>query len=118
MSGLARHIAGHAAEEFVARAYAARGAEILALRHRNAAGEIDLILRDGPATVFVEVKVRGTLDAAAHAISPRQWARIADAAQIYLAETFGAAATEMRFDAALLDRQGNLKIIENAAEFE
>ena len=56
--GLSAQAAGHQAERRVAEVYRARGCEILAQCWRGRAGEIDLILRDGSALVFVEVKYR------------------------------------------------------------
>lgn len=117
MTGRARHIAGHAAEDTVARAYQSRGVQILERRWRSAAGEIDLIARDGDTFVFVEVKQRQNTADAAHAIRPEQWARIGRAAEIYVYENHGPAPRNMRFDAAFLDSHGNLDIVENAAEF-
>ena len=54
--GRGAYLSGLAAEEQVARAYQKRGAKILARRHRNEGGEIDLILLEGGILVFVEVK--------------------------------------------------------------
>ena len=49
-------------------------------------GEIDLILRDGPALVFVEVRQRADCDhgGAAASITPAKSRRIVAAAQTYL----------------------------------
>lgn len=106
---------GLAAEDAVARWYHARGAAPVASRWRCPAGEIDLIVRLGPTLVFVEVKTRRKLRDAAHAISQAQWARIMAAAECYLAENDLPLDTDLRFDAALLDRHGHLEVIENAA---
>ena len=38
----------------------AKGLKILATRHRNSFGEIDVIAEDGDTTVFVEVKTRSS----------------------------------------------------------
>ncbi len=56
--GRGAYLSGLAAEEQAARAYQKRGAEILARRHRNEAGEIDIILLEDGILVFVEVKQR------------------------------------------------------------
>jgi putative endonuclease len=56
--GRSAYLSGLAAEDQAARAYLKRGAELLVRRHRNAAGEIDLILRDNGILIFVEVKQR------------------------------------------------------------
>jgi putative endonuclease len=58
-----------------------KGYRILALRHRSACGEIDLIAVRGRRLAFVEVKRRRTLDAAQAATTARQASRIAQAAE-------------------------------------
>ena len=109
---------GLSAEESVARAYEAKGAVCLAKRWRSAAGEIDLVFEENDGLVFVEVKLRKTLDTAAHAILPRQWRRIALAAQVFMDENGFSPNTNMRFDAALIDGQNNMEVIQNAAQFD
>lgn len=115
MSGAASHHAGHAAEEAVQRHYEARGYRTAALRWRCPAGEIDLILRapDG-GLVFVEVKQARSLDAAAHRIRPAQQQRIMMAAQIYAEAEPTGQLTPMRFDVALMDRAGQIRVLEAA----
>ena len=54
--------------------------------------------------IFVEVKARDSFDAAAEAVTPRQQARIIDAAQYWLAAHAEAAECPMRFDAVLVAR--------------
>lgn len=106
---------GLSGEDIATRHYEEQGASILEVRHRNAGGEIDLIFASDRAVIFVEVKARSSFDAAAHAISPSQWQRILQAAEIYVAEKGLPPDTDLRFDAALIDRSGALRIIENAA---
>lgn len=112
--GMSAHASGQAAEARVAELYADRGCEILERRWRSAAGEIDLILRDGEAIVFVEVKKSGTHDLAAQRLSRRQMDRICTAALLYIERFSTGSLTEMRFDAALVDACGRVEIIENA----
>ncbi|MFT0860024.1 YraN family protein [Ancylobacter sp. G4_0304] len=81
---------------------AAQGFAVLATRVRTPRGEIDLIARRGDLLVFVEVKARARLDAAAEAVSPRQRRRIAAAAEIYLAGHPEFAGLDMRLDAILI----------------
>jgi len=109
---------GLAAEDIAERAYLARDAVCLAKRYRSEAGEIDLILREGPVVVFAEVKARRNHAAAAHSISQKQWQRIALSAQIYMDENAIAATTDLRFDAVLIDATGHAEIVENAAQFD
>ncbi|MBB1497192.1 YraN family protein [Paracoccus sp. MC1862] len=112
--GIAAQASGHAAERLVADRYAGRGCEILERCWRSPAGEVDLILRDGAAIVFVEVKKSGTHDIAAQRISRRQMDRICRAALLYSDRLPGGSLTEMRFDAALVDASGRVEIVENA----
>ncbi|WP_137699713.1 YraN family protein [Marimonas lutisalis] len=112
--GLRAHLAGAEAEAQVARHYEDRGLSVAHHRWRGRGGEIDLVLRDGAALVFVEVK-RATVHAqAADSVSATQAARICAAAQEYLAGEPAGELTEMRIDVALVDRQGAVEIIENA----
>ena len=63
---------GLAGETRAARDYEKQGYVVLARRAKTPAGEIDLILQSpaGGPVVFVEVKQRASLDAAAYAVSP------------------------------------------------
>lgn len=116
--GRGGYLSGLSAEEQAARAYQRRGAEILARRHRNAAGEIDLIVREGETLVFVEVKQRRR--GAAESITERQWRRLGLAATQYmLAESDKTGPVRgCRFDAVLVGADGGLEIIENARTFD
>jgi putative endonuclease len=114
LSGARSHLAGHAAEDQVARHYAARGGAVVARRWRGRAGEIDLVVRCGRALVFVEVKASASHARAAERLGPAQQARIMRAAEEYMASASDPAAVEMRFDVALLDARGRIEIVENA----
>lgn len=110
---LAYH-AGQAAEQQVAQVYLRRGFAVVAQRWRGRAGEIDLILRDDCGLLFVEVKQARDFDRAAHSLSQRQIARLYGAAEEFLAGEPTGALTELRFDVALVNGQGQMQIIENA----
>ena len=56
---------------------------------------------------FVEVKARASLDEAAYAVTPRQQARIIDAAQAWLMAHPEHAEFELRFDAMLIAPQAS-----------
>lgn len=112
--GVAAHASGHAAERLVAERYAERGCEILERCWRSPAGEVDLILRDGATVVFVEVKKSGSHGIAAQRISRRQMDRICQAALLYTDRLPTGGLTELRFDAALVDADGRVQIVENA----
>jgi len=108
------HHAGLAAEEGVARAYVDRGGTVLAERVRTPAGEIDLIVALPDTLVFVEVKARRTARIAAGALGAAQMQRIARAAEIWLDDTGRGGLTPCRFDAALVDGEGRVEILEHA----
>ncbi|MCF3973455.1 YraN family protein [Paracoccus salsus] len=102
------------AEEAVARHVEARGLRVLARRWRGAAGEIDLVCRDGACIVFIEVKQAGSHDAAALRLMRPQMDRICAAACEYCAALPDGLLTEMRFDVALVDSVGRVDILQNA----
>lgn len=110
--GRRNHLAGQSAEGTVLRAYLARGAVLVAQRFRSAAGEIDLIVCEGAEYIFVEVKSAATWDAALARITPRQVARIHRCAELFAAQTPEGAFAQMRFDAALCDGQGRVRVME------
>ena len=114
---MSRYLNGLAAEDAAERWYLERGATPVAKRMRNDGGEIDLIVAEGDVLVFVEVKIRKSIDAAAVVIRAHCQGEIAWAAAVFLAETERSLDTDLRFDAALLDRHGHIEIIENAAPF-
>lgn len=106
--------AGMAAEEQVAQHYARRGFGEERRRWRGKRGEIDLVMRDGAALIFVEVKQSRSFERAADSLGARQMARICSAAEEYLAQAPNGQLTESRFDVALVDGRGEIRIIENA----
>lgn len=111
MSGLASYCAGQAAEDRVAELYERNGFEIVARRWRRRSGEIDLIARHGRKLYFIEVKTSRDWAAAIARISQRQLARIQAAATEFLAHSGLGLDTDCRFDAALSDRFGRIKVV-------
>ena len=93
---------GLSAESRAAAYLMAKGYRILAKRFRTPYGEIDLVARKRNMIVFIEVKARASLDDAAYAVTPRQQARIIDAAQGWLMAHPEHAEYELRFDAMLI----------------
>jgi putative endonuclease len=94
---------GRRSETLAALLLILKGYRILGRRVRTHAGEIDLIARAPSGVVcFIEVKARGAHDLAAEALGPRQQARIARAAELYLARMPGLDANGMRFDTVML----------------
>ncbi|MEW9921232.1 YraN family protein [Marimonas sp. MJW-29] len=112
--GRMAHFAGAAAEVRIAQDYERRGFAIARRRWRGGGGEIDLIVRDGNGLIFVEVKQSRNLDRAAESLTPRQMQRIWRSAEEYLGTQPNGSLTEVRFDVALLDARGDMRIIENA----
>lgn len=78
-----------------------KGYRIVAKRFSAAGGEIDLIAERAGTLVFVEVKARGTMEAARSAISPDKLRRIGRAARAYLGRRSALPAT-IRLDAVFL----------------
>src|SRR3954468_21826818 len=76
---------GLSAESRAAMFLVAKGFRILARRWKSPLGEIDIVARRRRLLIFVEVKARAKLDDAAWSVTPRQQARIAAAAEIWLA---------------------------------
>lgn len=112
--GRIANLSGMLAEDNVARFMEHKGLTILERRWRGKAGEIDLIVREGQCLVFVEVKQSSTHEEAALKLGVIQQGRIMRAALEYC-ETFGLLLLpEMRFDAALVNRQGHIAILKRA----
>ena len=93
---------GLSAESRAAALLIAKGFRILARRFKSPVGEIDIVARRRQLLVFVEVKARGDLDEAAFAVTPRQRARIAAAAEAWLAVHGDGGFRDIRFDAILV----------------
>lgn len=112
--GRVAHLSGHAAEMQIASDYVRRGFALAHTRWRGKGGEIDLIVRDGDGFIFVEVKKARDFDRAAQSLSARQMQRIYTCAEEFLVSAPKGSLTQVRFDVALLDAQGQIRIIENA----
>jgi putative endonuclease len=93
---------GISAESRAAAYLIAKGFRILARRWRSPVGEIDIIACRRHLLVFVEVKARENFDDAAWSVTDRQRARIAAAAQAWLAAQGDHDFRDMRFDAVLV----------------
>ncbi|MCE5341989.1 MAG: YraN family protein [Eubacteriales bacterium] len=92
-----------------------RGMVLLMQRYRSPFGEIDAVMRDGDALVFVEVKARATGGAGTGllAVGRRKQAKLVKTALQYLAE-YGCDGPA-RFDVIELTAEG-VQHIENAFE--
>lgn len=96
------------------RLYLGRGAVLLARRWRGKAGEIDIIFREGPNVVFVEVKASATHADAARSLQPRQMRRIAETACEFCQRQGWNEPVPMRIDVALVDGLGRIELIPDA----
>ena len=88
MTATPRRRLGDAGEGHARRYLESRGLRFVARQWRCAAGELDLVMRDGEEVVFVEVKTRHgeAMGRAEEAVSPRQSARLLAAAARFLDE--------------------------------
>ena len=71
--------AGRSAELIALWALRLKGWRLLARRYKTHVGEVDLIMRRGEVTAFIEVKARKNLDRAVESVTPRQARRLAAA---------------------------------------
>lgn len=94
--------AGRAAEAVAALLLRLKGYRILARRFRGVRGEVDLIARKRGILAFVEVKRRADLAAALESVTPRQRARIAAAAEEFVARSPRLVGLSIRFDAVAI----------------
>jgi putative endonuclease len=82
----ARQILGKTGEDLACRELERRGYAIVARRYRQRGGELDIVARDGPTLVFVEVKARDgrAFGEAAEAITGFKRRRITRLARDYM----------------------------------
>jgi putative endonuclease len=110
---------GKSGEDLACDELASRGYAILERRYRTRAGEIDIVARDGPALVFVEVKTRRSTrcGAPAEAVTPAKRRQIALMASDYLARRRPRAGS-CRFDVVSVaieaDGRATVDVIRNA----
>lgn len=113
--GALAYYSGLAAEDQVALHYERVGRRIAEHRWRGRyGGEIDLIARDGDTVIFIEVKRSRTHERAAERLSRRQMQRICISVEEYLRRNPGPANRNVRFDLALVDQRGHIRVLENA----
>jgi putative endonuclease len=93
---------GISAESRAAAYLIAKGYRIVARRWRCPAGEIDIVAKRRGVLIFVEVKAREKLDAAAEAVLVRQQRRIIAAAEVWLANHPDFGDVDIRFDVVLV----------------
>jgi len=113
-SGRTAYHAGRSAEGTVALEYERRWYALVSCRWRGPGGEIDLIVRNAEGVVFVEVKKSRSFAQAAERIHVRQIERVMASAAAFLEGEPDGQLTPVRFDVALVDAVGAVRIIENA----
>lgn len=86
------------AERFAAFALMLKGFHIVERRYKTRFGEIDLIARRGRLVLIVEVKARGSVEAAMDAVSHTNLKRIEAAADHWLARQSDREELNLRFD--------------------
>ncbi len=89
---------GHRAETVALWYLRLKGYRLLVRRFKSPAGEIDLIMRRGGTTAFIEVKARATVDDGVMAVTQYQSKRISSAAAFYTSRDEVAAKGYQRFD--------------------
>ncbi|OOY16692.1 putative endonuclease [Thioclava sp. ES.031] len=117
MSGSLSYHSGLAAEEQVMLHYERAGRAVSEHRWRGKyGGEIDLIAREGDTLIFVEVKKSRSHARAAERLSQRQMRRICISVEEYLMRHPAPANCnrKVRFDLALVNEIGEIKVLENA----
>src|SRR5450631_980747 len=104
---------GKRGEDRAVAALERAGCTVLERNWRCAAGELDIIARQGQEIIFVEVRWRADgLDAALESIGPRKRAKLIRLANAYLA-THGLSESAYRIDVAAVSADA-IEIIENA----
>ena len=94
----------------------AKGYRILARRHVTPYGEVDIIAARRDRVAFVEVKRRATIADAEAALTPAQGARIARAADYWLAQRPAYLDRQVGLDAVLVTGRGWPRHIPNALD--
>jgi putative endonuclease len=105
---------GHRAETIALWYLRLKGYRLLSRRFKCHAGEVDLVMRKGDTTAFIEVKSRRTADDAVISVTPHQAKRISAAAATWMARDAIAARSHCRFDIVAVSSNHWPTHIENA----
>jgi putative endonuclease len=105
---------GHKAETVALWFLRFKGYRLLARRYKSHHGEIDLIMRRGKTTAFIEVKARPSHDDAIISVTNYQSKRISSAAALWMTKDDFAAKGFCRFDIVAVNAYLWPKHIENA----
>lgn len=93
---------GLRAEIFAALYLIFTGWRVLAWRWKCPLGEIDLVAKKGKIITFIEVKARQSEKVALDSLTTRQWRRISNAAEMFMARHPDFADCSWRFDAIII----------------
>ncbi len=105
---------GRVAELVAITLLRAKGYQLLAKRFKSPSGEVDLVMRKGDVTAFIEVKARATHDEAVISLTDTQSRRIANAAAHWMAQDSIANSGTCRFDIVAVNSALIPNHIENA----
>ncbi len=105
---------GQVAEQVALWWLRCKGYRLLAHRYKSPMGEIDLIMRKGDVTAFIEVKQREGIDASVQSVTTYQSRRIAAAARSWMGRDRIAAGQACRFDIVAVSPYLWPRHIENA----
>lgn len=107
LARLRPHRAGAAGEDLACRHLEGQGFVILARNYRCRSGEVDVVARDGEATVFVEVKERSgeSHGQGFESVTSGKRRRIVRAARIFAA-AHGLSERPLRFDVISIESGG------------
>lgn len=99
---------GHRAETLARRYLERRGLSLVQSNFRTRRGEIDLIMRDGPVWVFVEVRYRSDLGfgRAIDTVDRRKQRRIIACAEYFLQQQ--SVDAPARFDVVCIDKRNGV----------
>ena len=103
--------AGDAAERAAERHLCEQGCVVLARNARFRVGELDLVVRDRDAVVFVEVRLRSAsgFGGAKASVDVYKQKKIVRAAQTWLAMNYGERWPACRFDVVAVDGDGTIE---------
>lgn len=109
-----KSLAGQTAESRAAAFLQSHGLKLVTRNWRCRFGEIDLVMQDGAALVFVEVRLRsrGDFGGAAASVTPAKQKKLLAAARQYLAAL--KSMPPCRFDVIALSGSGQPEWIRNA----
>jgi putative endonuclease len=97
-TGFRARLAGRRGEILGALWLMAKGYRIVGFRVKTRQGEIDLLARKGRVLAVVEVKLRGSIDAALAAVDHRQRARLRRAGEAFAARRADLKGAAIRLD--------------------